>query len=209
MCNSAFNLTARIALGASLAVLLVGCEIDPPEYQFGFNITGIDFVLYNENVGIHPNQDVLLDDNNPFKDTGVGADTKFEILSSGGNAGAFYAWATLLANQPNGEHQFYTAIKLRDLSESGELDDATSSIVREMAIRGFQAMLDNFPEAVTFDASGTISTRLATFAFNEIIGLGGSVQGDWELVSTPAGGTTAVRSSAVDPGRAEETDDDS
>lgn len=209
MFNSAFSFGARLVMAIGALGALTGCEIDPPEYQFGFNITGINFVLYTENVGIHPNQDVLLDDNNPFKDTGVGTDTKFEILSSGGNAGAFYAWATLLANQPNGEHQFYTAIKLRDLSESGELDAETSSKVREMAIRGFQAMLDNFPEAVTFDASGTISTRLATFAFNEIIGLGGSVQGDWELVSTPAGGTTAVRSSAVDPGRAEETDDDS
>lgn len=209
MFNSAFNASARLTLAMGAVLALTGCEIDPQQYQFGFNITGIEFVLYNQNVGIHPNQDVLLDENNPFAETGVGAETKFQILASGGNAGGFYAWATLLAQQPNGEHQFYTAIKLRDLSESGELDAVTSSKVRDMAVRGFQAQLDFFPEAVTYDASGTISTRLATFSYNEILGLGGVVQGDWVLVATPAGGTAAVRSSTVDPGRAEETQDDS
>lgn len=195
-------------MGAVLA--LTGCDIEPQEYEFGYNITGLEFVLYNENVGIHPNLDVLLDDNNIFKDTGVGTDTKFEILSGGGNAAGFYAWATLVATQPNGEHQFYAAIKLRDLFESGEVAEADRSTVREMAIRGFQAQLDFFPEAVTFDATGTVSTRLATFSYNEIIGLGGVVLGDWVLVATPAGGTAAVRSSTIDPGRAvEETDDDS
>ena len=105
--------------------------------------------------------------------------------------------------------QYFDEIKLRDLSESGELDVLEQPRARRMAIRGFQAVLDYFPESVTYDPTGTIPYRLATFAFNEIIGMGGSVKGDWVLVQTASGGTAAVRSAAIDPARAsEEADDD-
>ncbi len=191
----------------SAAVILAGCEIEPASYQYGFNITGLRFKLYSDEVGVHPNQDVLLDSNNPFVDYGVGSETKWDILASAGNAATFYAWATLLAQQPTGEHQFYTAIALRGIAESGEVSTEDTTRVRKLAIRGFQSVLDNFPESVTFDASGEQSFRLATFAFNEIIALGGKVEGDWILVATPNGGTAAVRSAAIDPSRASGEDD--
>ena len=189
------------------AVLLLGCEIEPSEYQYGFNVTGQRFQLYNDKVGIHPNQDVLLDPNNPFMDYGVGSETKWDILATGGNVATFYAWATLLANQPNGEHQFFTGIGLRGIYETQEVSGEDLATVREMAIAAFQSVLDNFPESVTFDASGERPTRLATFAFNEIIALGGQVRGDWVLVQLPSGGTEAVRSAAIDPPRAAEDDE--
>lgn len=194
-----FRSVSSVAL---MALLVAGCEIPPPEYQYGFNITGMTLELYSDDVGIHPNLDVLVDPNNPFAEYGVGSETKWDILAQGGNVAAFYAWATVLANEPTGENQFYTAIKLRDIYTVGEAPQEDLPRVKAMAIRGFQGVLDYFPESVTYDATGTISARLATFAYNEIIGLGGRVQGDWVLVQTPSGGTEAVRSAAYDPPRA-------
>ena len=200
MCRSACNLALAVALGGAAT----SCDIPPPEYQFGFNITGQTLVLYNEDVGIHPHDDVLLDPNNPFVEYGVGAETKWDILAEGGDVGAFYAWATVLAQQPTGEHQFFTAIKLRDIYVIGEVAAEDRPKVKAMAIRGFQAVLDFFPESVTYDASGANTSRLATFAYNEIIALGAKVEGDWVLVQLPSGGTEAVRSAPIDPPRAPE-----
>ena len=195
---------------ALMAAPLVGCDIEPPEYQYGFNITGQQFELYSENVGIHPNLDVLEDPNNPFLDYGLdpNGSVKFDILNAGGNAGAFYAWASILASAPTGEAQYYSAVKLRDIFQAGEVPDDELPVVREMSIRGFQAVLDYFPESVIFSASGDQTFRIATFAFNEIIALGGSVQGDWVLVQLPNGGTEAVRSSPVDPARPDPEEED-
>jgi hypothetical protein len=190
------------SLAGVLTLLLAGCEIPPPEYQFGFNLTGLTLELYSDDVGVHPHLDVLVDPNNPFAEYGVGAETKWDILAQGGNVGGFYAWATVLANEPTGEAQFYTAIKLRDIYTVGEVSQEDLPRVRNLALRGFQAVLDAFPESVTYDATGTISARLATFAYNEITALGGRVQGDWVLVQTPSGGTEAVRSAPQDPPRA-------
>jgi hypothetical protein len=191
----------RLGLRASAVLIAValsaGCEIDPAQYRFGTNITGIAFRPYSENVGVHPFQDVLLDPENPFVETGVGTETKWEILADGGDAGAFYAWATLLATAPNGEHQFYAASKLKDIYQGGELDEATRPQVRRLAIRAFQSMLDHFPDAVTFDATGTTSFRLATPAYRAIVDLGAKPLGDWVLVTTDAGGVEAVQGSTT------------
>lgn len=195
-------LTRACCLAVSVA--LASCEIAPSEYVFGFNVTGQRFTLYSEGIGVHPNQEVLLDPNNPFKDYGVGSETKWEILSDGGNVATFYAWATLLASQPTGEHQFYTGIALRGIYLTEEAPEEDLETIRGLAIAAFQSVLDNFPESVTFEASGKRSFRLATFAFNQIIELGGQVQGDWVLVQLPNGGTEAVRSASIDPPRAQE-----
>lgn len=206
---------ARRAAVVSVALLagsLAGCDIEPPEYQYGFNITGIQFELYNENVGIHPNLDVLLDPNNPFATYGIDPNgtAKFDILNAGGNAGAFYAWATVLANAATGEAQYYTAVKLRDIYEAKEVPDEQLPILREMAIRAFQATLDYFPESVIFNEAGDQTTRIATFAYLEIEALGGTVQGDWVLVQKGGdeGGVEAVRSAPIDPPRADPEDED-
>jgi hypothetical protein len=204
MSSSAFEAWGARGLLLAAVALNTGCEIAPSEYVFGFNVTGQRFELYSEEIGVHPSQDALLDPNNPFKDYGVGSETKWEILADGGNVATFYAWATLLASQPTGEHQFYTGIALRGIYLTEEAPEEDLETIRTMAIAAFQSVLDNFPESVTFEASGKRSFRLATFAFNQIIELGGQVQGDWVLVQLPNGGTEAVRSASIDPPRAEE-----
>ena len=191
MCNSLirYGLVAVVALALSCG--------DAPEYRFGENITGIQFELFNPTEGIHPSTVTLLNPNNPFREYRISDDTKFDILTDGGNAGAFYAWATLLASIPIGENQFYTAVKLRDIYEANEVPKEDRETVREMAVAGFQAVLDCFPESVTYDASGTIPYRLATLAYQQIIDLDGVPQGDWLLITDSRGNPTAVRSTGL------------
>ena len=192
-----FSSSIKLSL-LGLVLVAVACG-DEPVYDFGFNITGIEFELFDPTEGVHPSKVTLNNPRNPFREFGVSDDTKFAILGDGGNAGAFYAWAALLAKIPIGENQFFTAVKLRDLYESNELAEEDREMVRRMAVAGFQAVLDCFPESLLFDASGTVPQRFATLAYGQILDLGGVVQGDWVVVEDSLGNPTAVRSTGVDP----------
>ncbi|MDH3622485.1 MAG: hypothetical protein OEQ49_01330 [Myxococcales bacterium] len=191
-----FSLYTKFSL-LGLVLVAVACG-DDPEYEFGFNITGIEFEFFKPTEGIHPSKVTLQNPRNPFREFGVSDDTKFDILANGGNAGAFYAWATVLATIPIGENQFFTAIKLRDIYRANEVAEEDRETVRQMAIAGFQTVLDCFPESVLFDATGTFSFRFATLAYLEILDLGGVVQGDWILVEDSLGNPTAIESTRID-----------
>ncbi len=202
---------------AALAVLTVGtasttgCEIDPAEFRFGEQLTGLEFNLHSDKMGIHPNDDVLGDPNNPFRNTGIDfqSDTKFEILADGGHVGAFYAWATILAIAPNGEHQYFTAVSLENIFVNEEAPPDDLPIIQDMAIQGYQSLLDNFPDAIQFNEDGEPIGRFATLSYQAIVRLGAQPTGDWVLVLTPSGGEEAVRgSSVIDPQVPEEEDED-
>ena len=193
MCSSHIK-----CLFVGLALLAAACGGDDEQYRFGFNTTGIQFEFFNETEGIHPSEVTLDNPRNPFREFVIGADTKFDILDDGGNAAAFYAWATVLAGQPTGENQFYTATKLRDIVQANEVAQEDRETVRQMAIEGFQRVLDCFPNSVFFDVTGTFSRRLAPLAYVEILELGGAPQGDWILVQDSNGNPTAVRSTGFD-----------
>lgn len=191
-----FNLYIKFSLLA-LVLVAVACG-DDAAYEFGFNITGIQYEFFNVTEGIHPSKVTLDNPRNPFREFGVSDDTKFDILGNGGNAGAFYAWATVLANIPIGENQYFTAIKLRDIYESNELAEEDRETVRQMAVDGFQALLDCFPESLLFESSGTLALRLAPLAYAQILELGGVPQGDWIVVVDSRGNATAVQSTGID-----------
>lgn len=181
---------------ALLALLLSTSACgDDGDFRYAENLSGLKFEFYDEQEGIHPSNVVLKNPRNPFRNLVIGAETKWEILAGGGNAGAFYAWATLLANEPTGEHQYYTATKLRDIYDAREVDGPDLERVRQMAIAAFQAVLDAFPESVTFDATGTQTFRLATPALMGILDLNGDVEGDWVLVLDPNGDPVAIQGS--------------
>ena len=179
-----------------------------PDFRFGENITGIQFEFFDENEGVFPSTVVLQNPRNPFRHHPIGSETKWAILGSGGNAGAFYAWATLLAREATGEHQFYTATKLRDIYNAREVQGDDLELVREMAIAAFQAVLDDFPDSVTFDFTGTRTSRLATPAYLEILGLDGAPQGDWVLVLDEDGNPVAIKGAGVDVDRPEPAEDE-
>jgi hypothetical protein len=194
MCASACR---TLAIAAALALTACG---EPAQYRFGFNATGLRFTPYSASEGIFPSQSVLADPQNPFRTYPLSKDTKWNLQSGGASVAAFYAFATALTGEPTGENQFYAAKNLALVAQSNALADPSQrDAVLQQAINGYQAMLDFFPDAVSFDATGTTSFRLATPAYTAIRALGGKVKGDWLLVTTKTG-EEAVRSSSVPAG---------
>jgi hypothetical protein len=143
--------------------------------------------------GMYPDRSVLADPVNPFGLGALADTTVWQVQSNGGAVAAFYAWATLLARGPNGERQYYVALDLKAVYELSEAAEDQLPGIRDRAIRGFQLVLDKFPTAVTYDATGTITYDLATPSVEAILALGGKVQGGWVIVSTADGGRMAVR----------------
>jgi hypothetical protein len=176
-----------------LFALLTACSVDGQAWT-GTPLGGDDkLVLASADEGVYPDTSVLADPANPFADGAVGEATIWQIQESGGPVAAFYAWATLLARGPGGERQFYVAINLKTIYESAMAVERDMPVVRTLAIRGFQAVLDHFPDAVTYDVTGTIAWDLATPSVEHILALGGEVEGGWVLVETEGGGKKAVR----------------
>ncbi len=171
----------------SIALFVGACDTSPAQNRYGFNVSGLTFEVFDDTEGIHPSQVVLVNERNPFRNVSIDLEASFDILANGGNAGAFYAWATLLARTPTGERQFFAAQQLANIYEAEEVDEEDLETVRLMAIAGFQAVLDDFPSDVTFDATGNIPFELATPAYLGIDDLGGRVEGGWILVDSPTG----------------------
>jgi hypothetical protein len=197
------------ALAAALLALACG---DPAQYRFGVNLSGLTFAPTSSSEGIYPDTSVLQDPNNPFALYGVhgvtdgGPATKWNILDGSGTGldlgpvAGFYVWATDLASAPNGESQYYTARMLDHLSRTpGALASPDlAPRVRLMAIAGYQRMLDAFPGAVTYDASGTIAYPLGAAAYLAIRNLDAGVTGGWVLVTGPDG-PVAINPGGVTP----------
>jgi hypothetical protein len=196
-----------IAMAFSFA--LCGCS-QAPSYLTGKKVAELRFHLYSAKMGIYPDQSVLLDSNNPFAsdppnsncapDAGANCAAKWDLQTAAGApdytlaVAAFYSWATLNANAPGGENQYYTALNLQNvfLYRSDKVDPGDLPTVRTMALAGYQAVLDNFPESVTYDASGKIAYDLATPSYQAIITLGGTVPLGWVLVQKADGSPQAV-----------------
>jgi hypothetical protein len=213
--------TSAIILCTLLAVATLGSgcgNVDPAQWRFGENITGLQFEIFDKDEGIFPSTVVLLNPRNPFVGKPIGEETRFQILTDGGNTGAFYCWATLLAtdnnidNVENGKRQFYAATSLRNIHDAKEVEERLLPAVKDMAIRGFQSVLDNFPDSLIFDATGTIAFRLATPAYKAIIELGGKPPLGWVLVTAADGSEQAVQGGSdktypPDPAFAQEEDE--
>lgn len=207
MCSSPSELGWRALVGALALVLGSSC-IESGEYRFGENVSGLRFELFDEDEGIYPSDVVLTNPRNPFRNHPIGDETKWELLSEGGNAGGFYAWATLLARVPSGENQYYTATKLHDIAVSGELESAEDLCrVTLMAGRAYQVVLDEFPDSVSFLESGA-PFYLAPLAFHGIEDLGLTVEGDWVVAVDADGNEVVVRISGVDTPRTDYSEDD-
>jgi len=174
-----------------LLTALAGCATDlpVPAYRYGTVLADLAFQVSDPGMGIHPNTSILRDPENPFVE-GISLEGKFAALSDSPVAG-FYGMGTALAGQPTGEHQFYTAVSLDAIHAEREVDDP--GLVRDMAIRAYQSVLDNFPGSVTFDVTGRTSFELGPLAIDGIEGLGGQVQNGWVKVPTADGGFTAVQ----------------
>jgi hypothetical protein len=174
------------------AVGISGCY-EPAHFVYGESLEDLTLQLHSDNVGIHPDNSVLEDPNNPFVHTTPGVETKWKIQSSGAHVAAFYSWATLLAREPGGEAQFYVGNTLLAVYQTGAASQEELPRVKAQAIRAYQSVLDNFPDAVTYDATGTIAYDLVTPAYKGIVEMGGTVQGGWTLVRLTNGQDRAVK----------------
>ena len=188
----------RRAAVAVLVGALSGACAEPAEHIYGARVTDLEFELCDPTMGIHPSQAVLNCDANPFV-AGVGAETKWRVQTAGGPVAAFYAWATALATQPTGEHQYYAAAALKAVYLAAEADQDDLETVRLMAVAGYQSVLDQFPESISFDDTGTIPFRLATPAYRGIVELGERPRGGWVLVPTSDAGEQAVHIGQDEP----------
>lgn len=177
---------------------LIGCMEAPP-YYYAEIIKGRDFIPFNDQVGIYPDTSVMDDPNNPFSGHFIGLETRWKIESDGDPVAGFYSWATLLAAIPTGEHQFYTALNLKSIYQQEQTKTAFLDQVRLLAINGFQAVLDYFPNSVTYDQTGKVPYGLATLAYQNILDLEGVPQGGWVLVATPEGSQVAIKAIDVPP----------
>jgi len=185
----------RIAklLALFAASLTLGCEeAPPPRYEYGTVLADLELNLVSDTVGVYPDRSVLFDPNNPFRN-GVSVETRFALLDEGPIAG-FYAFASALANEPTGENQWYAANQLQEIHEQQLARAEDLALVRQLAIAGYQAVLDEFPGAVTFDATGRTAFDLMPLAVQGILDLGGVPDNGWSLVTGANGELIAVQS---------------
>ena len=182
-------------LALPLALAAIGCATpEPATYYYGVPLDEVEFNLHSLSMGVYPDQSVLDDPNNPFADGGLDGNLRWDITSSGLWVPTFYAWATWLTYETTGEAQFYAAASLHQIYDLAMCEDEDLYYVRGIAIDGYQSVLDNFPDSVTYDSTGTIAYDLAPLAYAGIEDLGGTVQGGWTQITLDDGSSIVIQS---------------
>lgn len=171
---------------------LTACELPAPTYEYGILLADLELQLISDSVGVYPDRSVLFDPNNPFR-AGMVGDMKFQVVADGPIAG-FYAFATALAFEPTGENQYYAALQLQLIHEGGMAEPEDLALVRDLALRGYQNVLDVFTGAVTYDVTGRFAYDLGPLAILGIEALGGEPENGWTLAVGPDGEWIAVQS---------------
>ena len=161
---------------------LTGCGNDDLRYRYGFDLNKLEFNLYTADMGVYPDTSVLDDPNNPFRWEPMGTQTKWTIESYGRVVPRVYAWATALATEPIGENQLYAAQALEDLYQQELTLEAYLPFVRDMTVRAYQSVLDNFPDSVSYLADGVTSFPLNIIAYDALVDLGETPTGGWAVV---------------------------
>ncbi len=136
-----------IFLLAALAMLGAGCDRRSGDLVNLTDLpTGYMLDLYSAREGIHPDQSVLRDPSNPFADANINMQNVWDLNDASPSPKTrFYLWATLLANIPVGEHQYFTAKSLHELYTAGGSENA-----KVQAKKAYRATLDHFFDSVTW-----------------------------------------------------------
>ena len=179
-----------LVLSAAL-VLLAGCPTEPT-YVYPIDLNDIEFVLYDGTEGIYPSTSILDHPGNPFAESGMDNVNKWEVESSGAAPAAFYSWAMVNVQGAHGEAQYYTALNLQRIFQRGLAAPEDLYAVRGMAVDGYQAVLDHFPNDVTFAAEG-FQLSLALLAFDGITSLGSYPQGGWVRITDSNGNAAVIK----------------
>lgn len=166
------NRNIALTLTLALTLPLAACVDEAATWRDGDDLTSLRFSPYTADVGVYPDTSILDDPNNPFAGAiDPNGELKWDINDSGCDR-AVYSWATVLALQPTGEHQYYTAGCMKALYDGGRVADEDLYMVWLLAVRGYDQILQEFPDSVTFDATGTIAYPLAPLALQALEDLG-------------------------------------
>lgn len=102
--------------------------------------------LYCTDVGIANNGCVLYDPQNPYANSLVNEDNKWDLSDASPSAKSrFYVWATAMAHDPKGVNQYLTAVSLHELYTEG-----LSLNAKEQAIRAYRSVLDNYYDSLLY-----------------------------------------------------------
>ena len=140
------NSTILILLSLVI-ILITGCDRKTGE-ALTMPQLPTDYVLnlYGANEGIHPDTSVLDNPDNPFAHASINMENIWDLSDECPSPKAkFYLWASLLANIPIGEHQYFTARALHELYTIGGSTNA-----REQAKKAYRATLDHFFDDATW-----------------------------------------------------------
>lgn len=186
----------QILLALTLLVLNNACRGDQDEggeTLTDVQLENLPLPSVDADQGIHPSKSVLGDVNNPFKYAVAGEVQKWPITTWADQAPAaraaakFYYWATILAQGPDGVRQMYVANTLVELSNRTDLSDEQKAKYKAAAIRAYQVVLDEFPEARDYNDAGD-SWLINSIAYQKIVELGAKPQGDWVVLPGWNGG---------------------
>lgn len=159
-----------------MLALLLACQNPPATWYYGEDLGEVSIVPIAWDEGVYPDTSILEDPANPFAE-GIDDAAKWDVLALDCVPG-FYAFGTALAWQPTGEHQYYTSVCLKTVYEGARLAPEDTYWAWSAAIRGFQVVLDEFPDDVTYDATGTVAWPLAPLAWDAIVAMGGTPEGE-------------------------------
>lgn len=182
-----------------LSPALYSCAETDPVYRYGFDLASLEFNLYTADMGVHPDTTVLQDPNNPFQWGAMEQDTKWTIENTGRVVARFYAWATMLAREPAGEHQYYTAEALAEIWRTERADSTYLPFIKTMAIRGYQAVLDYFPDSVSYLPDGITSFPLNILAYDALLEMGETPIGDWYVLTDENGTRKLFKGAGENP----------
>lgn len=152
-----------LALLGAVMFFVTGCtsERDANDGQIINAIllpTDVVLNLACEDVGVHPEDCVLEDPENPYVNVPISEfdtnnpDDPFNKLTLNaaipeGPTGAkarFYLWATALARRGSGENQYFTALALHELFDANSNAISKDELVRDQALKAYRSVLDNF-----------------------------------------------------------------
>jgi hypothetical protein len=164
----------------TIALALGGCT-RTPTYLYGQDYSRVHFHISGPNMGVYPDQTVLTEPNNPFAnnppnyncapDAGNECKAHWDLQANAGPVVAFYSWATIDALSPGGEYQYYAALDLQQIYQTGQADAADLPTAERLAVAGYQSVLDNFPLSVTYDKDGITSYSLADLSLAAIVAI--------------------------------------
>lgn len=139
--------TSLFILLILVIILIIGCDRKTGDIVNVVDLpTDYMLDLYSANEGIHPDTSVLENPANPFADANVNMVNVWDLTNACPSPKSrFYLWATILANSPTGEYQYFTALSLHELYTVGGSENA-----KAQAKKAYRATLDYFFDAVTW-----------------------------------------------------------